>query len=121
VKRPWCTARIPAPVPPAKEPLRVRFSDTVFAVVKRVPKGRVASYGLVARLAGYPGAARQVGMVLRNGRGLPWWRIVAQDGRVVIGTPEWRLEQIQRLRAEGIDVDDEGRLDYARHAWRPRA
>lgn len=110
----------PKPASKKEAPLRVRFSDAIFAVARRIPKGKVASYGLVARLAGYPGAARQVGMVLRNGHGLPWWRIVGADGRVLIGTPEWRIEQVQRLRAEGVEVDDEGRLDYERHEWKPR-
>ena len=96
-----------------------KFHEEVFRVVRRIPKGRVASYGLVARVAGHPRAARQVGMVMRLGRGLPWWRVVAQDGRIVIQNPEFRIEQALRLEAEGIRVV-EGRVDYERHAWRPR-
>lgn len=100
-------------------PLRVRFSDAVFGAVARVPRGRVASYGTIARLAGFPGAARQVGMVLRNGRGIPWWRIVNREGRVVIGTPELRMDQIQRLGAERVRVDEEGQVvEWARLEWR---
>ncbi|HVM45570.1 MAG TPA: MGMT family protein [Candidatus Thermoplasmatota archaeon] len=96
-----------------------RFSDRVFAVVRRIPRGRVASYGLVAELAGAPRAARQVGMVLRLGSGLPWWRVLAKDGRIVIQNPELRFAQHAKLEAEGVRVLD-GRVDYERHAWRPK-
>jgi methylated-DNA-protein-cysteine methyltransferase related protein len=85
-----------------------------------VPRGRVASYGLVAERAGSPRSARQVGLVLRLGRGLPWWRIVAKDGRIVIQNPEMRLVQVAKLQEEGIRVV-EGAVDYERHAWKPRA
>lgn len=96
------------------------FKERVFAVVRRIPEGKVASYGLVAALAGSPRAARQVGMVLRLGHGLPWWRVLAKDGRIVIQNPEYRFAQVAKLQAEGIRVV-EGAVDYEKHAWRPRA
>lgn len=99
---------------------QVPFHAAVFAVVRRIPKGRVASYKMVGTLAGYPRSARFVGRALRFGKRLPWWRVVAQDGRIVIGEPHLRLEQMMRLRAEGVEVSDEGRLDFGRFAWRPR-
>lgn len=89
------------------------------AAVKRVPRGRVASYGLIGRVAGHPNAARHVGRVMRLCTGVPWWRVIAADGRIVIQNPEWRREQVARLEAEGIEVS-EGRVDYARYAWRPK-
>lgn len=95
------------------------FQDRVFAVVQRIPRGRVASYGLVGRLAGYPQAARHVGMVMRLGRGLPWWRVLGKDGDVRIQDPVLRREQVERLEREGIDVVD-GKVDLARYGWRPR-
>lgn len=98
-----------------------KFHERVFAVVRRVPRGRVASYKLVGTLAGYPRAARFVGRVMRLARGAPWWRVVAQDGRIVIMDPELRREQVDRLEAEGIPVSPEGRVDYERFAWRPRS
>lgn len=97
-----------------------RFTDRVFDVVRRIPRGKVASYGLVAELAGSPRAARQVGMVMRLGHGLPWWRVLAADGRIVIQNPEYRFAQHAKLEAEGIPVR-EGRVDYEEHAWKPRA
>ena len=95
------------------------FKERVFDVVKRIPRGRVASYGLVAELAGSPRAARHVGMVMRLGHGLPWWRVLAKDGRIVIQNPEYRFAQHAKLEAEGVPVRD-GRVDYERFAWRPR-
>ena len=68
--------------------------------------GEVVTYGEIAAQSGYPGAARAVGNVLRNSSGLPWWRVVASDGRLV---PGLELEQARRLRAEGIHVI-EGRV-----------
>lgn len=96
------------------------FQERVFAIVKRIPRGRVASYGLVAKLAGSPRAARQVGMVMRLGHGLPWWRVLASDGRIVIQNPEYRFAQHAKLEAEGIPVRD-GRVDYDRFVWKPKA
>lgn len=98
-----------------------KFHERVIAVVRRVPRGRVASYKLVGTVAGYPRAARFVGRVMRLARGAPWWRIVAQDGRIVIMDPALRREQVMRLEAEGIPVSAEGRVDYERFAWRPRS
>lgn len=95
------------------------FAERVFAAVRRIPRGRVASYGLVAEVAGHPRAARQVGMVMRLGKGIPWWRVVAQDGRIVIADPQWKTEQATRLEAEGVSVRGM-RVDYERFAWQPK-
>jgi len=92
------------------------------AAVAAIPRGRVASYGQLARLAGEPRGARRVGRVLRAaGRDarLPWHRVVAATGRVALpdGDPA-RVEQLRRLRAECVIVVD-GRIDMARFGWRP--
>lgn len=63
--------------------------------------GEVASYGEVAAEAGFPGAARGVGAVLRASEGLPWWRVVRADGRLAAPHVE---EQTRRLAAEGVRV-----------------
>lgn len=69
--------------------------------------GQVATYGEVAAQAGYPGAARGVGGVLRAAPDdLPWWRVVGADGRLIAPAA---AEQARRLHAEGVRVDD-GRL-----------
>ncbi len=98
--------------------------ERIYAVVRRVPRGRVATYGQVARLAGLGQHARQVGYALHRleeGRGVAWQRVVNHRGevssRAVAG-----MERVQRalLEAEGIEFDERGRIDLARRQWRPR-
>ncbi len=85
------------------EPTR-SFEDAVHAVVAAVPAGEVVTYGEVAAEAGRPGAARAVGRIMGTSDGaLPWWRVVAADGRLV---PGHEAEHRRRLRAEGVDVGD---------------
>jgi len=80
---------------------RPGFTDAVVRVITAIRPGEVATYGEVAEEAGYPGAARAVGGVLARSDGLPWWRVVAANGRLV---PGHELEQARRLRAEGTPV-----------------
>lgn len=68
--------------------------------------GEVVSYGEVAEQAGFPGAARAVGNLLRTSEGLPWWRVVTAGGRLV---PGHEVKQTRLLRAEGVVVR-EGRV-----------
>lgn len=77
------------------------FEDDVVAVISALRPGDVVTYGEVAAEAGYPGAARAVGTVLRNSEGLPWWRVVGAGGR--IRTPE-PTRQIRLLTDEGVLV-----------------
>ncbi len=97
------------------------FRSAVLAVVARIPAGRLASYGQVALLAGYPQRPRQVGMVLSGlpeGTPLPWHRVVSARGYVPSRGRWWgALEQIGRLRDEGVPVDDQGGLDLEAHRW----
>jgi methylated-DNA-protein-cysteine methyltransferase related protein len=77
------------------------FADRVRAVVAGLGPGEVATYGEVAEEVGAPGAARAAGTVLARSGGLPWWRVVHADGRLVRGH---QAEQAGRLRAEGVLV-----------------
>ena len=77
------------------------FSNAVVAVIEAIPAGHVMAYGEIADESGYPGAARAVGNVLRSVPGLPWWRVVTADGRLV---PHHEKEHAERLRAEGVRV-----------------
>lgn len=92
----------------------------VWAVVRRIPRGRVATYGQVARLAGFPGAARQVAWALRGAppsAGLPWQRVLGAGGKIRLPGPAG-AEQRLRLEAEGVAfAGARARLD--RHQWRP--
>ncbi len=97
----------------------------IHAVVRRIPRGRVASYGQVAALAGLGGHARQVGYSLHAlgpDSNVPWQRVVNARGEV---SPRRMpgCDVIQRvlLEREGIVFDARGRIDLARFGWRPRA
>jgi methylated-DNA-protein-cysteine methyltransferase-like protein len=76
----------------------------ILAAVRRIPRGKVSTYGAVAAAAGYPGAARQVAWALHDcGPDVPWHRVVGAGGRIRLrGAPG--LEQQLRLRSEGVEV-----------------
>ena len=97
----------------------------IYAVVQRIPRGRVATYGQVAELAGLGGHARQVGYALHAlpaGASIPWHRVVNARGEVS-PRAEPGSDYLQRdlLEREGIDFDERGCLDLETHRWRPRA
>ncbi len=71
------------------------------AQIRRVPKGKVATYGDIAYAAGFPGAARQVSWALHSSKGLPWHRIIGSNGKILC-TGELGFEQRMRLQAEGV-------------------
>jgi methylated-DNA-protein-cysteine methyltransferase-like protein len=83
------------------------FARRVHAVISALEPGDVITYGEVADQAGRPGAARAVGNLLRGSTGLPWWRVVAANGRLV---PGLEAEHARRLRAEGIRLTPSGRV-----------
>jgi methylated-DNA-protein-cysteine methyltransferase-like protein len=105
----------------------VSFRRRILAVIRRIPRGRVATYGQVATLAGYPRNARRVGQVLAHAGpdALPWQRVVNAQGRIsrraprperAIGARE--LEQERLLKREGVRFRS-GRIDLARYRWVP--
>ena len=81
--------------------IQASFEDAVIAVLMRLKPGEVVTYEEVATEAGYPGAARAVGNILRGSEGLPWWRVVNAAGRLV---PGHERRQAQLLRSEGVSV-----------------
>ena len=113
--RPARTTRVPADVDE-----RERRTAAIIAVVRKIPRGRVTTYGSVAARAGLPRQARLVGKVLAGlpaNSGLPWQRVVAAGGRIAFpeGSPA-RERQVSRLRADGVDAA-RGRVDLVRHGW----
>ena len=96
----------------------------IYAVVRRIPEGRVATYGQVASLAGLAGHARQVGYALHalpKGTAIPWHRVVNADGEISLRSmPGGELVQRGLLEREGIRLDPRGRVPLARVCWRPR-
>ena len=99
--------------------------ERVYAVVRRIPRGRVATYGQVARLAGLGDQARQVGYALHAlpWEGLaPWHRVVNVRGAISLPPAGGAdLTQRMRLEKEGVRFDARGRVDLERHGWRPGA
>ncbi|HEY7635402.1 MAG TPA: MGMT family protein [Gemmatimonadales bacterium] len=96
----------------------------IYRIVRRIPRGRVATYGQVAELAGLAGHARQVGYALHalpSGTTVPWHRVVNAAGGISLRTsPGAELTQRMLLQREGIRFDARGRLSLARLRWRPR-
>lgn len=75
------------------------FAEAVYRVVGSTEAGELLTYGQVAALAGWPGAARAVGNLMSRSEGLPWWRVVCASGRLVPGK---EIEQRHRLESEGV-------------------
>ena len=100
--------------------------ERIYRVVSRIPRGRVATYGQVARLAGLAGQARLVGYALsalHEGSPLPWHRVVNARGQISArrdGGPESVLQRL-RLKRERVAFDARGCIRLDRFRWRPRA
>ncbi len=95
--------------------------ERIYAAVTRVPEGRVATYGQIARIAGMLGHARQVGYALNalgDDRDVPWHRVLNAQGRVS-SRSEPIYERIQRemLEAEGVTFDANDSVPLARFRW----
>src|SRR3954447_6797936 len=74
----------------------------ILAQIRRVPRGKVSTYGDVAYAAGFPGAARQAAWALHGtGPGVPWQRVVGSGGKILL-TGEHGFEQRMRLQSEGV-------------------
>ncbi|MDM7914008.1 MAG: MGMT family protein, partial [Candidatus Eisenbacteria bacterium] len=93
----------------------------------RIPRGRVATYGLLAELAGLPRQPRLAGYAMRHvpdGSGVPWHRVINARGEISRRASAFpgEGESLQRilLEREGIRFDASGRCDLARYLWRPR-
>ena len=107
------------------------FNDKVYETVRRVPRGKVTTYGQVARLIGQPRKARFVGYAMHGNpnpwdceaqTGIPCHRVVFKDGQLApgfaFGGPD---EQRARLEAEGVTFTDDGRVDMGVCQWDGRA
>ena len=92
------------------------FFKQVYAILEKIPYGQVVSYGQIARLLGYPRAARQVGRAMRCcPNHLPWQRVVMADGSVAGGAFADMRRSI--LAAEGVTFLPDGRVDMEKHSW----
>jgi methylated-DNA-protein-cysteine methyltransferase-like protein len=99
--------------------------DVIYRVVRRIPAGRVATYGQVAALAGFATGARLVGYALHAlpaNTAVPWHRVVNAHGAISLlrASPTGGIEQRIRLAREGVAFDARGRVVLERCGWRPR-
>jgi methylated-DNA-protein-cysteine methyltransferase-like protein len=94
--------------------------ETVYRLVKKIPRGRVTTYGELARALRLPGGARAVGYAMAacpRGRAIPWQRVVGAGGRLLIREPIAGLQR-RLLESEGIAVGART-IDMKRHGWSP--
>lgn len=99
------------------------FHRQIVAVIKRIPRGRVATYGQIAMLAGNPRAARQVVRALHSSSGkekLPWFRVINSKGQISLKPGQGYELQKALLEDEGIEFGLADTIDLARFQWRPR-
>lgn len=97
------------------------LAEVMLLVIRQIPIGHVATYGQIARIAGKPKNARQVGAVLRGMRDsdVPWHRVVNARGEISErrGRSECKSIQADRLIAEGIVLSSAGRIDLDEYRW----
>jgi len=90
----------------------------VYKFIKKIPRGRVTTYGYVARAIRLPGGARAVGYAMAatpSGRGIPWHRVVGAGGRIRVPEP-YAMKQRRLLESEGVALDG-GVIDMKRFGW----
>jgi methylated-DNA-protein-cysteine methyltransferase-like protein len=101
-------------------PQEIGSWDVVYRLVKKIPRGRVTTYGEVARALRLKGGARAAGHAMAacpNGRGIPWQRVVGAGGRLLIREPYAALQR-KLLESEGVRI--EGRaVDMKHYGWSP--
>lgn len=94
--------------------------DPVYQLVKQIPRGRVLTYGALARAVGLPGGARTAGRAMSatpRGKGIPWHRVLGAGGKILIREPYASLQK-KLLESEGIKVM-ESRINLKQHHWTP--
>jgi methylated-DNA-protein-cysteine methyltransferase related protein len=96
--------------------------DPVYKLVKQIPRGRVLTYGAIARILRLRGGARAVGHAMAatpSGKGIPWQRVVGERGKLLIREPYASLQR-KLLESEGVTIP-ESRVVLKRHLWTPPA
>jgi methylated-DNA-protein-cysteine methyltransferase related protein len=102
----------------AREEPKSMSWDPVYRLVKRIPRGRVTTYGALARKLRFRGGARAIGYAMAacpNGRGIPWHRVVGAGGRLIIREPYGSLQR-RLLETEGVTIEG-SRIDMRRYTW----
>ncbi len=97
------------------------FTERVVETIKSIPAGKVATYGLVAMIAGNPHGARQVVRILHTQSGkhdLPWHRVINSKGTISLTGEGYRIQR-QMLEQEGVEFDSADKVDFNRFLWKP--
>ena len=95
-----------------------QFTEEVLAIIKKIPSGRVMSYGQVAMLAGNIRGARQVVRILHSMAekyNLPWHRIINSKGKISITDERYAAIQRELLISEGVEVSEDGYIDFTKY------
>ncbi|PWB67718.1 DNA methyltransferase [candidate division GN15 bacterium] len=98
------------------------FTAIVKSILKKIPRGKVATYGQIAALAGNPRAARQVVRILHSSTEkdkLPWHRVVNSQRKIGLRPGSGYELQQALLKKEGVSFGIGGRIDFERFQWRP--
>ena len=90
--------------------------NKILGAIRKIPRGKVSTYGAVARAAGFPRAARRVAWTLHRSFGLPWHRVLGAGGEIRL-RGDWAVEQRLRLEAEGVGFRGH-RVDMRRHEFK---
>jgi methylated-DNA-protein-cysteine methyltransferase-like protein len=96
------------------------FSQRIIELIRKIPKGKVATYGRIAAMAGSPRSARQVARILHScwrTERLPWQRVVNASGRISLGAGDGYELQKSLLEKEGIEFGTNDTIDLKRYLW----
>jgi len=93
--------------------------NRVYALVKKIPRGRVTTYGQLAKALRLPGGARTAGRAMAacpSGQGVPWHRVVGAGGRLLIREPHSSLQR-KLLESEGLNLAEKRILEFKKYEW----
>jgi len=96
------------------------FTETIIQIIQSIPKGKVLTYGRIAKLAGNPRAARQVSWTLHSSSkkyNLPWHRVISSNGMLSMSSTEDKLYHKKLLELEGVEFISEFRVDLKKFLW----
>ncbi len=108
----------------SKRPPDEKYRERVYKIVRRIPSGRVMTYGQIAYMLGEGYTPRTVGFVMHGAdeRNTPWHRVINSQGKCSTGRIVLPADKQQRmLEREGVKFDDTGRCDLEKFLWKPRA
>lgn len=93
----------------------------IYRTVEQIPPGKVATYGQIAEIAGYPRQARMVGYALHSipeGINIPWHRVINAQGKISLSESGWGKLQRKLLEEEGVEFSTSGKISLTRYRWK---